>query len=58
VPWRSRAAEQELVGRELTAAVADRAAAAAVADTDPLAHNGAKVEIVRTIVAEELLALV
>jgi len=57
VPWRSRAAEDELRGRSLDAAIARRAAAAAVAGATALAHNGAKIAICRGVLESELLAL-
>lgn len=57
VPWRSPAAEAELEGRALTPATAARAAAAALADARPLAHNGAKVAICRDVLAAELAKL-
>ena len=57
VPWRARAAEQALAGRELTAATARAAAEAATAGAEPLAHNGFKVPLVRGVVEESLLTL-
>ncbi len=57
VPWRVRAAEAELEGRELTPATADRAASAALAAAEPLEHNGAKVAMARGVLREELLKL-
>ena len=57
VPWRAAAAEDELVGKELTPDTARRAAAAALADARPLAHNQAKVAMARDVLAAELLNL-
>jgi len=57
VPWRSEAAESELVGKDLTAATAAKAAAAAVAGAAALAHNAAKIAICRRVLESELLAL-
>lgn len=57
VPWRATGAEEALVGKRLTPAVAARAGAAAVAGAKPLSHNGYKVDLVRNLVRESLLAL-
>lgn len=56
VPWRSRAAERAIVGNRLEESTARAAAAAAVADADPLAHNGYKVPLIRGLLEESLLA--
>jgi xanthine dehydrogenase YagS FAD-binding subunit len=55
-PWRSRACEEALRGRKLDPDLAREAAAAAVADARPLAHNGYKVPLFRGLIEEELLA--
>jgi xanthine dehydrogenase YagS FAD-binding subunit len=56
-PWRSTGAEAALAGKQLDAATALAAAAAAVADAQPLEQNGYKVLLVQGIVEESLLAL-
>ena len=58
VPWRSREAEAALVGREPTPAVADEAAAAALAGARPLSGNGYKVPLLRALIARTVLAAV
>jgi len=58
IPWRAEEAEKVVRRETLTREVAARAAEAAVRDAAPLEHNGAKVEIVKGIVEEELLGLV
>jgi xanthine dehydrogenase YagS FAD-binding subunit len=57
VPWRSAEAEQALVGKQLDAATAGVAAAAAVKAAVPLGENGYKVPLVRGILEETLIAL-
>ncbi len=57
IPWRARAAEAELRGKELTDAVIEKAAAAAVADADPLDHNKYKVFLTRNLIKDALLRL-
>jgi xanthine dehydrogenase YagS FAD-binding subunit len=57
IPWRAAAAETLLIGIPLDAANAAAVAAAAVAGADPLSDNAYKVELVRGIVEESLLAL-
>lgn len=57
VPWRSTAAERAIAGTALTAQSAARAAAAAAEGAQPLAQNGYKVELVRAVVEESLLAI-
>lgn len=57
IPWRARAAEEALVGRELGVVVARAAAAAAAAGAEPLEQNGYKVHLIRGVVEESLLAL-
>lgn len=56
-PWRALAAEQALVGKRLDSAAALAAAAAAVRGSEPLSQNTYKVDLVRGIVEESLLAL-
>lgn len=45
IPWRSEQAESELVGKEVTEALAQFAGRAALADALPLADNAYKVEL-------------
>lgn len=59
VPWRVPDAERLLVGKEVTPAVIEEVAAAAVAGARPLAHNAYKVPLTQTTVGDairELLA--
>ena len=56
-PWRASAAEKLLVGKPLDARAAAEAASAAVTGADPLSENAYKVDLVRGIVEESLLAL-
>jgi xanthine dehydrogenase YagS FAD-binding subunit len=58
VPWRARSAEQELTGRRVTEAVAEKAAAAAVAGARPMSQNGYKVQVARTAVKRAILKAV
>ena len=57
VPWRAVAAEQALLNRRVDAATAAEAAVHAVAGAEPLPQNGYKVDLVRGIVEEAILAL-
>ena len=57
VPWRSEAAEQVVLGKEMTPEVAAAAAGAAVADAEPLEQNGFKVALVRRLLEAELVGL-
>lgn len=57
VPWRAAAAEQELTGHPLTADAISRAAEAAVADADPLAHNAYKVPLVKGLLTDQMEAM-
>ena len=54
VPWRSRAAEQVLVGSEATDEMFGQAAQAAVAGAEPLARNAYKVPLLRTLIRRAL----
>jgi xanthine dehydrogenase YagS FAD-binding subunit len=58
IPWRARAAEAALAGRVVDERSAQAAADAAVKEFTPLAKNGYKVEIFRTVVRRTLLAAV
>lgn len=57
IPWRAAATEQLLAEQRLTQEVARRAGEAAAAGAKPLAGNAYKVELVRQLVREALLAL-
>lgn len=57
VPWRVRAAEEAITGKALGPSPARSAAEAAVAGAKPLAKNAYKVDLVRGVVEEALLAL-
>jgi xanthine dehydrogenase YagS FAD-binding subunit len=57
IPWRAAGAEAALAGRRLDATVAATAAAAAVTGAEPLDQNGYKVDLVRGLVQDALLAL-
>ena len=57
VPWRAVEAEKALIGARLDAETASRAAAASVIGAEPLAQNGYKVDLVRGLVEEAVLAL-
>lgn len=57
VPWRSKEAENALIGGVLDAATAARAAEAALAAADPMPHNGYKVPLAKTLITRALLGL-
>jgi len=57
VPWRSAAAEAVLEGQEPSPELAARAAAAALANAQPLSHNAFKVEIGRALVERAIMAV-
>lgn len=57
VPWRSKEGETALVGSAADAAAAARAADAALADADPLPHNGYKVPLAKTLIQRVVLGL-
>ena len=57
IPWRAVEAEKALVGRRLDTSLASQAAAAAIRGAEPLSENAYKVDLVRGIVQETLLAL-
>jgi xanthine dehydrogenase YagS FAD-binding subunit len=57
IPWRSKPAEQVIVGQRLDAKTAEKAAEAAVKDAQPLEHNEYKIPLFRAIVEEELTRL-
>ena len=56
MPWRSRAAEEVLTGKELNADTARAAAAVAASGAEPLEQNTYKVLLVKGVVEESLLA--
>ena len=55
VPWRSREAEQVLVGQTVTPDLAEMAGAAAVSPATPLSENAYKVQIAKTAVKRAVL---
>ena len=58
IPWRATEAEKAVTGQTLDAAVASRAAVAATKGAEPLSQNGYKVDLVRGITEESLVAMV
>ncbi len=58
IPWRVPAAEAELQGKTLTAAVLAKAAEAATANAIPLSQNGYKVQLTKVMVRRALEKLV
>jgi xanthine dehydrogenase YagS FAD-binding subunit len=56
VPRRAAEAEAALVGRQLTAASAQKAAEAALAPATAMTHNGYKIPLARTILRRAILA--
>jgi xanthine dehydrogenase YagS FAD-binding subunit len=57
VPWRAVEAEKALVGRSLDASAATQAATSSTQGAEPLSQNAYKVQLVRGVVEEALLAL-
>ena len=57
IPWRSKKAEEALVGKTLDEAAATAAARGAIVGAAPLSDNGYKVGLVQTLVRRTLLAL-
>jgi xanthine dehydrogenase YagS FAD-binding subunit len=55
-PRRVRAAEQALVGQQITEALATAAADAALSDASPMSENGYKLPLFRTIVRRTILS--
>jgi xanthine dehydrogenase YagS FAD-binding subunit len=53
-PWRATAAEAVLTGAPATRATFERAAAAALEDARPLAHNGFKIELAQRLIVATL----
>jgi len=56
IPWRSKTAEQALVGKKLTAAVALEAGRAAMMGAKPMRDNAYKVQLFPIVVQRTLLA--
>ena len=54
IPWRAEAAEAALLGQRLTGAVTQDVAEAAVTGARPLEHNGYKVALVKSALAQAL----
>jgi xanthine dehydrogenase YagS FAD-binding subunit len=57
VPWRVEAAERAITGTTLDAATIDKAAAATVADAEPLENNGYKIPLFEGLMKEQLEAI-
>ena len=57
IPWRSKRAEDALVGKTLDEAAALAAARGAIVGAAPLSDNGYKVSLVQTLLRRTLLAL-
>lgn len=57
IPWRSRKAEDAIVGKTLDEATALAAARGAIVGAAPLSDNGYKVSLVQTLVRRTLLSL-
>jgi xanthine dehydrogenase YagS FAD-binding subunit len=57
IPWRAAAAEQTLIGNEISEAVFARAAEAALAGAAPLNHNAYKVTLAKALVRRALASL-
>ncbi len=55
IPWRSRAAEEALVGKTITETTAAAAGEAALRDAHPLAQNGYKIEVAKVAVKRAIL---
>ncbi len=57
VPWRCARTEKLLVGQAMEREIWERAAADALRDAEPLAHNGYKVPLTRGLILKALRAL-
>jgi xanthine dehydrogenase YagS FAD-binding subunit len=57
IPWRAHAAETKLLGKKLKGTTISEAAAAATEGAAPLSQNAYKVDLVRGVVEEALLAM-
>ncbi len=56
IPWVSQEAAQELMGKAITQATADKAAEAAVSKAKSLGHNSHKIQLARVAVKRAILA--
>ncbi len=56
-PWRSKPAEEAVIGKELTDETIARAAEAAVEGAEPMSENGYKIPLFKGVVIEELRAI-
>jgi xanthine dehydrogenase YagS FAD-binding subunit len=57
IPWRAIDGEKALIGQKLDAETAARVADASVKGAEPMTQNGYKVDLVRAIVEEAILAM-
>lgn len=57
IPWRVAAAEQQLLGHELSTERIEQAATVALADAEPLAHNGYKIPLAHSLLRRALTTL-
>jgi xanthine dehydrogenase YagS FAD-binding subunit len=57
IPWRAKAAEDLLQGKELSEALLTDAAEAALQDAAPLAHNAYKIPLLKTLVRRALVGI-
>jgi len=57
VPWRSKAAEEAIIGTTLETATIEKAAAATVEGAEPLEHNSYKVALFEGLMKEQLEAI-
>jgi len=58
IPWRSKDAEQVIIGQKVDGTVASKAAEAALRNARPLSQNGYKVPMFRALIEEELEAII
>jgi xanthine dehydrogenase YagS FAD-binding subunit len=57
IPWRAKAAEDLLQGKELSEGLLSDAAEAALQDAAPLAHNAYKIPLLKTLVRRALVGI-
>ena len=57
IPWRSTEAESILRGQRIDAALANRAADAALAQAEPLSRNAYKVPLAKVLIRRAILAV-
>jgi xanthine dehydrogenase YagS FAD-binding subunit len=55
IPWRSRPAEDALMGKTITEATAAAAAEAALKDAQPLRQNAYKIDVAKVAVKRAIL---